>query len=511
MEENKLIAFIQNHWKALGLILTGLVLFYVVSQISFIKVEVTNGQDQADYSYFITPQQGGSTNKATSKQATYRKLVRKGSYVVETNQSNSSYFELTTAGGFFTTKTVKAELKSEQSREFIGDNPDACMSYIDGRLLSYSCNGERKTVKAHMPAGGEQPTYAKETDASGDVFEGLATTQQGTIVLINSGSPDLGSPSLYTAKLDNNGKTSIDGRYMDMFGSSDSYGLKSYKDGFIVYDAGLYTTYYMSSVGAQPERINNQVPKDTSLNNYLVATNNNTIAAAYTNQSKNLSKNVHDEEGLGGSSTIAITGENQNKQIDLPGVFDEMEVCGTQKLCVLHNKTLEIYDISGKKPKLLDTMSGVQSIGTYNNHLLIVTEQNILDMDVDSMNGYVAYSFGDYQFCGLQTDLSGYTLCAINNLERKVALRFDPTKANSTNIDKKVAKFQKSTGVLVVSAYKNYIFIAPNYGQQAYNPATKIYDYEPATVKRMNAQIEQDLTSIGIDRSVYRVSGTQQP
>ena len=508
MESYKIIEFIRRNWLRIGLLTVLLIVLYLLSQFSFIKIQVSSANSSSDINYEIV-NSAGEVTESKSKQTSFRKLVRRGEHSIYASQNESSYFGLVKAGGFLTTKTINAELKPEQARVFIGDNPDVCMHFVDGILLSLSCSGERRTLKVHEPANAKQPTYAKTPDESGDIFEGTVNTKQGTFVLVNSVAPDQEESSIYIATLDNQGQPSTNGRYIPELSRYDGYNMAAYKDGVIIYDDAFSIAYYMSSVSAQPEAIAITPPKQEEVSNYLVAASGDLIVAAYTDRQEAANKDVH-ESASEGSSTLVVYDNGQAKQFNVSGVFSDMEVCGTKKLCVLKDRQLGIYDISGKKPKLLYTLPNVRDITTNNQHLIAVTDSNILDIDVDNQNGYIAYSFGDYVYCGISNDTTGYNVCLIDKLERKVALRFDPNNPNSNSIDKKIAALQKSPAVSVVSIYRNFIFIAPNYGQTVYNPNTNIYDYEPATVKRMNEQLEKDLASLGLSRSTYTISGTQQ-
>lgn len=507
MQQNNFLDFIRRHKVLIIIVSTVAVLLFVASRFSFVTVEVPNANQQNDITYSVSETASNKTSTNTANKTTYRKLVGRGNYSVSVSQNSQNFFALVKTKGFFLSKKVVANLESEKSRTFVGDNPDACMQYSNTVLLSYSCNGLMKTLKVHLPAEGSQSTYAKPIDGSGDTLEGTVRLNGEAFGLIHGvGGERSESPRLISL-INASGRVSSAAAYHNEISSSDTYNIGTYKDGFVIH--GGNTTgelLYYKSYKSSPERIAITPPKNKKLIRYLFATSKDSVAIAYIDRNKSDVNDAHDGKSSG-TTTVLMVQDDKSKEMAVPGTFTDLKPCGTKKLCVLVNQQLRVYDVAGKSAKLLYTLPNVQALGGMNDRLLVVNQDSVIALDVDQQSGTVDYSFGSYTYCGISTDDQGYVLCMINDLNRRVALRFDRTKENTSNIDKKIAGLQKSKAVSVLSIYGNQINVVPNYGAKVYNPSSKVYESDPAVVARMKTQFASDLLSVGIDKNAYKING----
>ena len=507
MQQSQFIQFINRHKLALLVMSTIFVLLLIASRFSFITIKVQSPSTNGEFTYRITDSTG-KTSKTTSDKPSYRKLVARGSYTVEASQNDKNFFAFTSTSGFFLNKKVEANLLSEKSRNFVGDNPDICMSYSSNILLSYLCGGTMKSLKAHMPAVNSQATLARMIEASGDQIEGMARIDGKSIAVIKTVGADSAESARLITTVDQNGLSVSEGAFHSELSSPNPYEVKHYRDGFVVLGENSSELRYYRSAKDRGETISLSAPKDTKLSRYAWGTSPNSIALAYFDVDRRAAEDPHDDK-THGTTTIVLLQDNKSKQVKIGGYFTDVLPCGTKKLCVVNNKKLLVYDVSGRT-KLLFTLPGVQAIDNSGDSLLVATENNILAVDVDKQSGGIDFSLGGYTYCGMNADPDGYQLCLINEQQRKVALRVDRSKENANNIDKKILQLNKSKAVSTISIYGNTIVVVPNYGAKVYDPVQKIYTNDPATVARMNAEFAKDLQASGISTSEYTVSGLSQ-
>lgn len=135
----------------------------------------------------------------------------------------------------------------------------------------------------------------------------------------------------------------------------------------------------------------------------------------------------------------------------------------------------------------------------------------MLELNIDNRDGYIGYSPGSYNYCGMHTDSAGYTLCLINTKQSRVALHIDNQNTDNNSIDQKVAQLLKLPEVDTISAYGQYIYIVPNAGQLTYDSASRSFGYDPEKLAAASDKINQEINKLGIDRSNYIIRNTSQP
>jgi hypothetical protein len=477
---------------------------------SFITVSVDNAQ-AGNVTYVFTDQGSGKTTNVVGPASGIKRIVHKGSYEIIAEQSSGTYISVANAGGFLKTTHVHGALSAEEARKFVGNEPSPCMYYTGSLLYSYDCKGSLAEGKLHVPATPTQPTYTKvrSITAPGDnpAIEGLVTTAEGTFMLVysNTNDPLASAHTLYQVQGD---LTLSGGQQLLGLNNSTGYSIEPYKTGFIIFDAGFENTFYYESAAATPVSLAIPQKKSSNLEIYAHSIRGDAIAVSYANQDYEPSSKVG--EKVTDKSTITILQNNKIKEFAFDTAVGTMRLCGNAKLCLLTDKLLSVYDISGNTQKLLYSLGSVVSIEDAGQDLLISRGGGVFRFDVEKRSGFVSYSFGDATYCGISVDATGYTVCASANRIGKVALRIDAKTINTDGIDKKVFNLTKTSEISAVSVYDRYIFISPNLGDPVFNYNTGYYDYDQATRQRVNADIDQLITKLGFDTQKYTIVNTSK-
>ncbi|HUP26723.1 MAG TPA: hypothetical protein VM124_03710 [Candidatus Limnocylindrales bacterium] len=471
---------------------------------AYIKIIPSSGDN---ISYLLT---NLSDNKTQSFDSTssIKKLVKRGEYQLLAQKGETSYFSVIKANGFLRSSVVSPRLVKEKARKFVGDNPASCMYYTGQILVSGACEDLYSQLNLHVPATSQQATYIQRLSSQYDgVVEGVVSTQQGIIALLRSVS----------------GEDHVSYKVSPEFGISDpiamteldknkTYSLQAYKDGFLIYDKSLGHILYYSSLRSRPSVISNQRPKDSKLGAYGIQTQGSSLVVAYSDHPEDQALASSDEEHTQTKPpkrtkvSLMVQDGGATREYTFTKRLSSFDLCGTKKLCVLDTSgTLEVYDISGSKLRLLFAIAKVEHIGTFNNSLIVALGGGLLNLDVDKRAGYILYSYGNYRFCGMRTENIGPVLCMINGDDKAVALFVDPTTDNTDSIDKKISQLLNLSEAKMVSAYGNYIFISPNLGEAEYQPSLRVFGYDPKLIETTNSTIAEEIDRVGIDRSKYTI------
>ncbi len=499
MELYKFVGFLKNHWRAISVFIIFFVLILVVRQYSFITVKVEGGAGGQEFTYQFTDQANNKVTELKSKSSSIKKLMRKGSYELLVKQSAGNYFSVTKIGGFLSSKTISAELKAERARQFMGDNPGTCMFY-DTTLYSYSCGSSYSDIKIHTPANASQPTYTANNpnDNTGSV-EGIIKTNEGAIALIGLvGSED--TSDAHTAYLIKNGLVLNDGVALPDLDRDEIYSIKSYLNGFIVYNDTFSDVKYYSALRAKAEVISISKPRDESLFPFSLGIHGQDIFTAYSSDP--------DGELEGNIKTTVVVKDNAGSREFNFNVQQTpvVSLCGDKKLCLLESGSISVYDIGSDKARFLFKINGVSSVENTEKNLLVIRDGEIINLDVDAASGSIDYGFGEYKYCGLQADKDSYLLCIKNSQNNNSVLLINHSAHNVDSIDKKVAKLQSLPEIKNVSIYEKYIYISPDFGELAYQDALGEFGYDPTTIKTVGAKINQELGRVGINRKKYKVT-----
>lgn len=482
---------------------------YLVWNYGYIEVRLQPGNASTDATIELLNQSDDRVVKLTNKNNTVKKLVHRGSYEVLVRQGETSFLSITKSGGWLQKTSVEAVLSPENLRQFIGDNPGPCATYNKQVLITYGCTDSFKNTLVHEPATKERPSYTqKPTGTTDGTIEGIIQTSEGTVaVLKRLSSIDRDSGAAHTAYLINDKNQLVDGVALKGLDDSRTYTVYAYRQGLLLYN-GAAKMLYFPSRKASPQETELKAPD--KMNPYAFSVNGGDVVVAYVESGKKIDPDNPKSAAVKGQATI-ITND-KSKNIPLKKRYSSITTCGTNRLCGLLNKRLEILDVSGDKSKLLFTLTGVDQIESVEGHLLVVRGKEILSIDTEKHSGSITYSFGNYTDCGLLVaspeNTTGFTACIINSRSKKEALLLDITKPNTDSIDKKIAELSKVPEVKSLSVYTSYITLTPNAGKTVYDPSVKEFRYPPDKVQAASAVIEQTIDRLGINRSAYTITNT---
>lgn len=477
---------------------------------SYINIDVKTDV-KGEFSYELVEQNSKKTTSISSESKNIKKLVKKGTYEVVVKNGDENSFSIKQTKSFLRTNHVEATLNKESERSFIGDNPDPCMSYDQKILITYACGANYGDASAHMPASQETPTTTE--NIGGDLSEiglGGIINSGGKRLAYLEGHFDAESTEEERITIEVNDKFKPVNRF-ELKGdlSEGFHQIINYKDGFIIHNRELSDILYYKDPSSAPEKISMSGPEDTELAGQQLAVDGDRISAYYTNSDRELDskegKTVKDD----GVSYVKVYENGDTRSFDFKGSYYLAQVCAEKYLCLLQNRELTIYDISGKKAKEKTKISNVYSLKNVGTTLKIVRYDGVLDFDLSKMEGHLQYSFGGYTPCGIETTQNGYVLCVISPKNDKHALYIDNEKKNVDDIDKKMIKLRDMPFIDDVSIYKSYIYITPELGEPEYNETVNGYVPNPVIKQKANKDINAIITELGIDRSRYTVINTQ--
>jgi len=466
---------------------------------SYVTIKLDHPPGSGQITYRLVNQTSNKTTIITTSSAKVTKLVPRASYEITVSQAEQSSFTVIKTKPFLLKITVDSNLAPQPARRFVGYNPEGCMYYLDTILYSYNCIGATSRT-THVPATATTPTYnLKDIGGSFGSVEGIVNTSGGLVALFQSNStPHIAYLLTDTVK-------ASQGVALKDLDPNKVYKLASYQKGFIVYDSTFRDIRYYESVHATPQAISITRPTDKSQQPQFLSTSNDSIAAAYSDKA-NFQENS-DPTAIGKvKDDVFLYKDGKTKEFTFDAQYSAVTPCGLDKLCLVEavSKHLSVYDVSIKL-KLIYAVDGVNGVQEAGQNLLAVRQNDILNLDVNSNGGSVAYTFDSYRYCGLQNDGDNYLLCVTDSNAKNIVLHLTPLVADTDAIDKKVAELQKMPEVTTVSAYGSYIFISPAAGSLVYDQATSSFGYNPAIVKAANAKIDAKITSLGIDRSKYTI------
>lgn len=482
--------------------------FYWLYDHAYIEVAVTNPIDSSNITYSLAPAGTNNPTQVESPDTTKKILLTRGEYEVFVEQAGHSSFSIQEIGGFLSTTKIEVSIKPENSREFIGNNPGPCMSYDGKTLISSNCSGSLESLQQHQPATKNLPTYTKQFsgDSEGTSIEGMVETNEGRFVLTSSTSPSSSDSHILFRISDNLllGEKFV----LSDLKASDSYSIESTGRGFLVYNHKLDHILQYSSAGSKPVELPLMDASSEVFSPYFLTVSNGIIVVAHSERSQDSHFDLDEPKAAEVGSEVILYGSDAPKRYILEKRYSQVAVCGENKLCGFIDDVVDVIDLSGKNPVKLFSIGQAQTMGVNASGLMVVKENGVLTVNPDTGSGFVSYSFGGYKYCGVDINGGGYTLCLINEREKKVAVRIKQNKPNKDNIDKKVDNLLDLAAIKDISIYKKHIFITPNYGSFVRNPDTGGFMYDPTTVKDVNKQIKDRLGSSGINRNNYSIKNT---
>ncbi|HSX45293.1 MAG TPA: hypothetical protein VLF39_04300 [Candidatus Saccharimonadales bacterium] len=494
----------RNKLAALVLIFVVLVAAIWFKGQSFLEITINNGAGQLSYSLVNQNSQKIISLKNSSNHI--KKRLPVGNYELVATNGSGSFLAVAKTHGFFRTTSISGSLQPERERQFIGNDPGSCMNYIDKILISYDCGSLLSDAVIHAPATAKLPSYIyknpAETFGGGEsggeaseitlngYIQGTITIGNDLWALIQSTAGKTG-PVIAIAKLKNN--LALDDRVaLSDLDIDLSYNIKPYKSGFIVYDSTFGgDIYYYATPQSKPDILSFVRPQSRDLAATSLDTHDNKILMFYSQPTTDSGK---------ATSEIALSSDGHESHFKLNKAYIRVGFCGSDKVCALGDKGLDIYNISGKKAAMLFAVNGITDFRTYGDRVIAVRQKDIIDLDVSSQTGFISYSFGDYEYADIQADQTGYIL-RLNGPSGSSALLIDEKSNVTTAIDKKVLEIGAWSEVKSVSAYGNYVFISPNIGEpDQYNSQLRIFDYDPAKRQAATNSINQKLPPLNIDK-----------
>ena len=503
---------------------------YWVSGFSFIQATIKDDVVSGNFDFKVTDQEGESSSTSSSK--TFKKLVRKGSYIVSAKQNSKNAFSPITAKGLFQTTKVELSLGSEKQANFIGDNPLSCMEYKE-ILVSYICNGQAEKLQAHIPATEKAASKIQKLDSEsifgykivGDIQLENKNYVFGVLEL------DGGRELSLVEVLDSGGQASLGSvtRIINKFSSdSDKFIIEEFKTGFLIYSPDEELALLYNSVSDQAP-VNIELPKRTSSNLssiYSIDFRDDKVLVTYSDVAVSESPNVsykpsvpyispeevntdevfEDEESHEGKATIVIK-QSTVVTIELDSIPDQVRFCGTSFVCVLTQGELEIYD-TRSKPKLSLSLPNVTQIESVDDRVLMIRPDGVVDFDPSTQRGYYQYYFGEYVYCGAEFTPNQTLLCVENELNgaRSSSIIVLNTNQNKIDdIDKQILKLSKTPLIKSLAIYKNYIHISGDYGELTINPVSGDFGYNPDTVRSINGEIIKNIKEFNINTDRYTI------
>ncbi len=487
-------------WIVAG-ILAGIILIFLLLWLinsSFIEVKITNGQN-GEYSYSFLNQSSNKTvlNKTSSNPV--KQLLPTSSYEVLAQQDYKSFFGVVKTQHLLANSYIEASLLPENYREFVGNNPQDCMNYINSQLISYSCDGVLANALVHMPATSNTPTYVTTTKGQGPAGydEGFLTTSEGTFVLsqLPVFSENGAKQVLYRV-----GKNFVSSEVIFMPQLDDSIRYKSlpYKTGFIVFTPNFDQILYYPSIKSQGANITVTKVNSADTNPISLDIKDDSILTSYTNKVSNSSKTQQTKVFINTNSEVQTYTLNKS--------YSKVSFCGQSMLCMLNNSVVDVYNINSDQITYNYSLNNVVAMQNTNSGFLIVNSVGVVNIDVNNKVGFISYTLGGYKFNNIVPAQIGYIVSLTNTKGNKVALYIDQTKTNNTNIDKKVLELLTLSEISNISIYGNYLTIVPNLPTTENARGQTVVD--TSKLKDVNNSIDNAINKLDIKKYGFEISNT---
>lgn len=456
---------------------------------SIIEINTKNGSSSGEYKYNFLNQIDSKLQTTNSKSPNSEYWMQASTYEVLARQDYKSYLSIIYTNGFFSRSLIEATLKPENRREFVGNNPQQCMSYVREVLVTLECGGLLANAQVHMPATKNLPTFTTTTRGQGPAGydEGIFQTKDGSFALSHiPNSSENGQTHLLNKLGDNFKSVDVINITNNNLNRSSRYKSVPYKGGFIAYNSNFTEVMYFPGFINQAENIANTNPQNAN-NPISLDVKNETILTSYQ----------------GNNNSLIYLKNNKNLEAyTVNTAYNQISFCGEKYFCMLKDSKLDIYELVNKKFNYLFSVLNVKALHQTNSALLLVNDFGIINLNIPQKNGYLAYSFGDYKYNSSikTTDNSRLVVNITNPNSSKVALLINPLEENSDNIDKKVVGIENNKDIKTFSIYKNYITVVPNIPAD-FNTSNNTFD--SAKVSQFNQEIISYIKSTGIDLSKY--------
>lgn len=370
------------------LFVLGLII-WLTSRFSYIEVNVANS-NSGNFEYQVY-RDGDLQFSQNSPEKSIKKLVPRGNYEVKVSQSTKTGLAFIKSGGFFGTNNKEVTLASEKKREYIGNKTLACMYLPYSQLVSYPCNGDISDAFLHVAANQSTPPYTRQVNSpyTGKI-EGFIYQNNNQYVVIKA--PEISNDQApHAAYLINNEGEVGKAIPLNNLKEGQDYIIKPFKTGFLAIDTSLTSAVYYTDLNSKPEVIAFNLDQQDKINSpYILDTLDNKLAVGITEEIS-LAVNAEGEDpgtnsssGQDANSKIIIIKDNKKTEFEFKETFDDIKLCGNEKLCTLLDGILSVFDISGKKQKLLFSVDEVSYLAVVDNILIATKEKEVIRINVDS-------------------------------------------------------------------------------------------------------------------------------
>ena len=501
----RFIYFLRQHKRTLITAFVVVIVVMLWSRYSILTVTVQGSNNSSgEITYQILRQADKNTITKKTSASSITKLVRKGDYEVTVSQGENHHFMVAKAKGFLRRTKQEATLTPERSRQFVGNNPDACMSY-GPTLISYACISATNTIAVHVAATEKQPTYTlKNPHKIKGTVEDIIETRQGTIGLFrHTRDEEIHRHLLYL--LDDTYRP-IHEQEATNLNKEEFYNLVVYKDGFVAYNQPLTEAHYYESLTTPPKKVTLTSPGENLKPVTASVGHNGKIAVLFSSVQDNAggrnTKNI--------KNTFAFTDQNGTVSAELDGKeIGQFTLCETNYLCLLSGGWLEVYELKQDKLAYQFKVSGVHTTYNVAGSTIALRDNDVLRLDTQNRRAVIDYTFGPYKPCGAQpASPTTYLLCVQQENEDSSALLINTDQPDKSSIDKKVAELLRLPEVKDISPYKQFIFVSPEAGRVVLNPQSGYFEYDPAQRRKASEAINQKVEELKIDRSIYKIINT---
>lgn len=497
-----------------GLVVSLLVVVFVVwlfvwlYNSSFISVSL-GGTSQSPAQYKLINQESG---KETIVSATnFKKRVSRGSYQLSASRDETSSFRTVITKGFFRTTSINIKLQPEKDRKFIGNNPQDCTGLLNGILVSYACGGLFSDARIHVPATADTPTYIDQNSqaAVSGYLQGIVQISEGSAALIRlSGdynkattNEDKTNSGLYYLYLVDEKLTPFKSIHLTDLSPEKVYSIKKAGTGFLIYDTTLTDAYYYNNYQAKPRKIEFGAPSIDGLKRSAFDIKDLKTLMLYS-ESPGSKKSIEKTK-----TEIVVSGNDVKKNISISGYYQSALFCGNNKICLLSDGVLRIYDLESNK--LISTLKNIEAIDN-SIGFIAVDKDGVLSFDVDKQIGYYLYTFSDFGYESMESTINGYILNIGSGKASKSALFIDLNSENVNSIDKKIFQLEKIPEIKSISIYDKFISIVPEYGNLEYDAKLRSFEPNKEILKKAAETINKKIDELKIDRTKFVFSNFSQ-
>src|SRR3990167_1863420 len=497
------------------LVIVGVLIGIIVSLVwlantGFMAVSVSNSSDSGSGLYYYSFSGNSTSAKVESESPTVKKRLKKGTYLTLVESGDKSYVKTVHVGGWLKTSSVDMQLVAEKARAFVGDEPGFCMNYSQSLLYSFDCN-EPGGLKAHQPATADTPTIVvSELEPPYINLKDIITLggQPKAFVVDPDGHSGNSGVEVYSIdqSLSFDNKVNLQG-----IDSKTAPRTVAYKNGFVVYSQDFSNIKLFENMSENGSDLGKIEPSLKGAKPIELSIYGDEFGALFNNSPEGSDKGLSDDNNnpaqKAGSGKSEFVLMKKNQRFKFNKLYTSGVICGVDRLCLVGNSILDIYEIKGKKAKLILSSPGVEKVSAHNGVIDLLSNKGLVVIDQKTLEGSLYYSFGSGGFCGYTISENNYIICATNEKSGTSALLIDSSKNNTDNIDKKIIKILEDDSVKDISIYKNFVFISPylNENDYVYDPSLNIQRYDPVKLKQSTDKISSLINSSGISREQYTI------